>query len=67
MLAKFNAGDSVGAADQFLVWDKAHVGGKVVALAGLDDRRRAERALFLTADTKAGTLKNTPLTVSTKT
>lgn len=43
LLKKLNAGDVQGAADQFLVWNKA--GGKV--LAGLTRRRKAERELFL--------------------
>lgn len=47
LLAKFNAGDIRGAADQFLAWDKAHVNGKVVALAGLTARRQSERICFL--------------------
>lgn len=44
LLKKLNAGNRKGAADQFLVWNKA--GGKV--LAGLTRRRQAERALFIT-------------------
>lgn len=44
LLRKLNARDYAGAADQFLVWNKA--GGKV--LNGLTKRRTAERALFLT-------------------
>lgn len=40
---RFNAGDAQGAADAFLLWNKA--GGKV--LAGLTRRRKAERELFL--------------------
>jgi len=40
---KLNAGDYAGAADQFLVWNKA--GGRV--LTGLTNRRKAERELFL--------------------
>jgi lysozyme len=43
VLRKFNASDANGAADAFLMWNKA--GGKV--LAGLTRRRNAERALFL--------------------
>lgn len=43
LLRKLNARDYAGAADQFLVWNKA--GGKV--LNGLTKRRAAERALFL--------------------
>ena len=47
LLRLFNAGDVAGAADQFLVWDKAHVNGVPVVLPGLAARRAAERALFL--------------------
>lgn len=36
------------AADQFLVWDKAHINGKLVIVDGLKARREAERVLFLT-------------------
>jgi len=43
LLRKLNAGDYVGAADQFLRWNKA--GGRV--LAGLTRRRKAERDWFL--------------------
>jgi len=45
LVRKFNAGDMQGAADQFLVWNRA--GGKVVS--GLVRRREAERALFMEA------------------
>jgi len=44
LLKKLNGGDVEGAADQFLVWNKA--AGKV--MAGLTRRREAERTLFLT-------------------
>lgn len=43
LLKKINSKDFIGAADQFLVWNKA--GGKV--FAGLTRRRVAERLLFL--------------------
>ncbi|MDU8950454.1 MAG: lysozyme [Bifidobacterium sp.] len=43
LLKKLNAGDIKGAADEFLRWNKA--AGKV--LNGLNRRREAERALFL--------------------
>ncbi|WP_373963987.1 lysozyme [Kosakonia sacchari] len=43
LLKKLNAGDYLGAADEFLCWNKA--GGQV--LAGLTRRREAESALFL--------------------
>lgn len=43
LLKKLNAGDYAGAAEEFLVWNKAK--GQVVK--GLVNRRRQERALFL--------------------
>lgn len=43
LLKKLNAGDVVGAAEQFLKWNKSR--GQV--LAGLTRRRQAERELFL--------------------
>lgn len=45
LLKKLNAGDRIGAADQFLRWDKS----KGIALAGLTRRRLAERNLFIGA------------------
>ena len=48
VLRLFNAGDIPGAADAFLLWNKATVGGELVPVAGLTRRRGAERALFLT-------------------
>ena len=53
LLRKLNAGDMAGAADQFLVWDKARVNGVLQALAGLTRRRRAERSMFLGQDWRA--------------
>lgn len=50
VLRKFNAGDSAGAADAFLMWDKGTVDGKLVVIQGLLNRRQAERTVFLTAD-----------------
>lgn len=46
---KLNAGDVVGAADAFLMWNKGRLtpDGPLVEIAGLTRRRRAERALFL--------------------
>ena len=44
LLRKLNAGGTIEAADQFLVWTRA--GGRVIQ--GLVNRRRAERELFLT-------------------
>ena len=46
LMRKWDAGDAKGAADQFLVWNKA--GGKV--LKGLQRRRKAEQLVFLGAD-----------------
>lgn len=42
-----NGGDFLAAADAFLLWDKATVDGKLVAVPSLLARRRAERACFL--------------------
>lgn len=50
LLARFNAGNLVGAADQFLIWNKAHVNGVLATLPGLSTRRQWERALFLRPD-----------------
>jgi lysozyme len=46
VVRKLNAGDVDGAAQSFLMWNKA--AGKV--LAGLTRRREAEKKLFLTKD-----------------
>ena len=46
LVRRFNMGNMSGAADAFLMWDKA--GGKT--MRGLVRRRAAERALFLGAD-----------------
>lgn len=43
LIARVNAGDDAGAANEFLRWDRA---GDHVS-AGLDVRRHAERALYL--------------------
>lgn len=47
LLRKLNASDYVGAADQFLVWNKGRVDGKLQVINGLTNRRREERELFL--------------------
>ena len=47
LLRKLNARDYVGAADQFLVWNKGRVEGKLVVINGLTNRRHEERELFL--------------------
>lgn len=46
---KFNAGDTQGAADAILLWNKARVNGQLVTVRGLTRRREAERTLFLKA------------------
>ena len=51
LLKKLNSGDTQGAADQFLAWDRA--GG--VVIPGLARRRAAEQKLFLTPDTEGTT------------
>ncbi|HFZ1395694.1 TPA: lysozyme, partial [Klebsiella pneumoniae] len=43
LMKKLNAGDVKGAADEFLRWNRS--GGKV--MAGLTNRRKAEREAFL--------------------
>ena len=48
LLQLLNAGDFASAANELLVWDKAHVQGQLVELAGLRNRREAEQELFLT-------------------
>lgn len=47
VLRKHRDRDYVGAAAAFLFWDKAHVGGRLVIMPGLERRRREERALYL--------------------
>lgn len=47
LIAKLNRGDRAGAADQFMVWNKIHKDGQVVALNGLTARRAEERKMFL--------------------
>ena len=49
LLRKFNAGDIIGAANEFVRWNKS--GGRV--LNGLTRRRNAERALFMLDGGKA--------------
>lgn len=58
LVRKLNAGDRAGAADQFLVWNKAN--GKT--MKGLVNRRKAERAQFLSG--KQPSIPATPSTPS---
>jgi lysozyme len=50
VLREFNLGALGAAADAFLLWDKDHSDGKLVVVEGLLNRRKEERAMFLTAD-----------------
>lgn len=47
LLKRLNTKDYLGAANEFLRWNKATVKGTRVAVAGLTRRRVAERTLFL--------------------
>lgn len=47
LLRRLNAGDVMGAADQFGRWTKGRVRGTLVVLPGLVARRADERALFV--------------------
>jgi lysozyme len=47
VLRHFNAGDTLRAADSFLLWNKARVGGKLKVVRGLVNRRERERDMFL--------------------
>lgn len=48
VLRLHNAGDTLGAARAFRMWNKAKVGGQLQELPGLTRRRLAEEALYLT-------------------
>jgi len=45
---KLNSGDYIGASREFVRWNKANRGGKLVVFPGLTKRRLAEQKLFLT-------------------
>ncbi|VAW07647.1 Probable lysozyme [hydrothermal vent metagenome] len=47
VLRKLNAGDKIGAANAFEMWNKAFVSNELVTLDGLVRRRAAEKSLFL--------------------
>lgn len=47
VLRFLNRGDRLAAANSFLLWSKARIGGKLVTLTGLKRRRQRERDLFL--------------------
>lgn len=48
LIRKLNAGDYAGASREFVRWNKANRGGRLVAFPGLTKRRLAETQLFLT-------------------
>ncbi len=47
VLRKLNAGDKIGAANAFELWNKAFVNNELATLDGLVRRRAAEKSLFL--------------------
>jgi lysozyme len=47
-LARLNRGDRIGAAEALTWWNKATVKGETKIIPGLANRRKAEKALFLT-------------------
>lgn len=47
LIKKINSKDLLGAADEFLKWDKAKINGVIKTLSGLTKRRTEERKLFL--------------------
>ncbi len=47
VLKSHRAGDTAAAAEAFLKWDKAHVDGALVVVAGLHNRRDKEKAFYL--------------------
>lgn len=48
VIMKHRDRDYQAAADAFVTWNKAHVGGVLTEVPGLTARRRAERQLYLT-------------------
>jgi lysozyme len=51
LLRKLNAGDYSCAAAEFLRWNKARKDGKLIELAGLTKRRKAEMEMFIGKET----------------
>lgn len=50
VLFRHRAQEYAGAADAFLMWNKAHQDGSLVILAGLTNRREREQLLYLTPE-----------------
>lgn len=57
LIRKLNAGDYLGAAQEFPRWNKANQGGKLVVFPGLTKRRLEEQKLFLTPPTAISSYK----------
>ena len=47
LLRKLNEGDYIGAAREFVKWDKGTILGKKVSIPGLTRRRKSEAAMFM--------------------
>ena len=50
VLRLHRAGNPAGAADAFLLWDKAYVNGELQEVEGLKRRRQREKELYLAPD-----------------
>ena len=50
LIRKLNSGNYIGAANEFVRWNKANRGGRLVVFSGLTRRRLAEQKLFMTSD-----------------
>jgi lysozyme len=55
LIEKLNGGDYLGAAQEFVRWNKANSGGQLVVFPGLTKRRMAEQQLFLTPHKEVAT------------
>lgn len=54
VLRRHNAGDRLGAARAFGLWNKAKVRGKLTVISGLTSRRAAEASLYLQEEDQSG-------------
>ena len=50
LMKKLNQKDYLGAAEQFLVWNKGTVNGTLTVIAGLTNRRKSERKILKEAE-----------------
>ncbi|MBE9171194.1 lysozyme [Pleurocapsales cyanobacterium LEGE 06147] len=60
LINKLNSGDYLGAANEFLRWNKANIGGRLVPLAGLSKRRLVEKQLFLASSNNVLDISENP-------